>query len=323
MHLPRRLMTLILMLILMAESGSGIGAVDTAVVAEQEKPILIFQVISDVHLVTESAVKKLRNALHDLQVAAPKSDALIINGDLGNGREVDYAALRHIIRNDDHPKLVYYTIGNHEFYKAWYSDVNKWSMDSFPNGETDTASIGRFLKMIGEKKVYYDRWIKGYHFMMLGSEHYRQTDSSIGEDAYLSEEQLTWLDSKLAEDKSNSRPVFLFLHQPIPQTVSGTYAANYRGVVQHQTLKDILAKHPNVMLFTGHTHRELKLPDRVVHQPFAMINSSSVFEPWTSNDKPVPANLGSSEGLVVEVYKDHVQIRGRDFRNHKWIFSDL
>jgi 3',5'-cyclic-AMP phosphodiesterase len=285
------------------------------------EPIFTFQVISDIHLVTDLAVKKLQAALSDLQQAAPKSEALIINGDLGNGRKQDYETLYRVMSSGVHPDRVYYTMGNHEYYKAWYNRHGEWSKDSFPNGETDQASLERFLQLTKENKVYYDRWIKGYHFIMLGSERYRQTDPSVGDDAYLSEEQLTWLSTKLAEGEQKAKPIFIFLHQPLPNTVAGSRVPNYRGVVEHQKLKEILANHPTAILFTGHTHWELKLPNMVIRDQFAMINSSSVFEPWSSADMPIPAIKGRSERLVVEVYNEQVRLRGRDFRNHKWILE--
>lgn len=308
-------MTLTLTMTFLVTAGYDTRSV--AIAADNETPVLTFQVLSDIHLVTDAAVSKFRNALIDLQLASPRSDALVINGDLGNGRPEDYATLNKVMNSQVHPKQLFYTIGNHEFYKAWYNRHGEWSKDSFPNGEQETSSIERFLQLTGEQKVYYDRWVNGYHFIMLGSERYRQTDPGVGDDAYLSQQQLTWLSTKLTEGE-RSRPAFVFLHQPLPGTVAGSSVPNYRGVVQHQRLKELLAEYPKVILFTGHTHWELKLPNMVVKDQFTMINSSSVYEPWNSADMPIPAIQGSSEGLVVEVYKDLVQVRGRDCHNHKW-----
>lgn len=319
----RRWLITLLPIILCCLLAFGVYRISNAAIKDNtsQEPVFTFQVLSDIHLVTDLAVKKFQAALSDLQQAAPKSQALIINGDLGNGRIQDYETLHQAMSSGVHPEQVYYTMGNHEYYKAWYNRHGEWSKDSFPNGETDQASLERFLQLTKENKVYYDRWINGYHFVMLGSERYRQTDPGIGDDAYLSEQQLAWLSTKLTEDKHKSKPIFIFLHQPLPKTVAGSNVLNYRGIVQHQELKQILAKHPTAILFTGNTHWELKLPNMVVRDQFAMINSSSVFEPWSSADMPIPAIKGRSEGLVVEVYKDQVRVRGRDFRNHKWILE--
>ena len=92
----------------------------------------------------------------------PNLDALVINGDLGDGRSDDYAMLNSILQKYPLPKTVYYTLSNHEFYKAYY--------------------------------------IQGYHFIFLGSEQYRQSDPANYEDAWLSSAQLSWLQKKLQEN---------------------------------------------------------------------------------------------------------------------------
>ncbi|MNG01839.1 3',5'-cyclic adenosine monophosphate phosphodiesterase CpdA [compost metagenome] len=162
--------------------------------------------------------------------------------------------------------------------------------------------------------VYYDRWIKGYHFIFLGSEQYRQTNPANAEDAWLSQTQLSWLQSKLQENYVQKRPLFVFLHQPLQGTVSGSQP---RGVVQRNELKQILSPYPEVIFFTGHTHWELRLPTTLIRDVFTMVNSSSVTYPYDSNDQLFQGNR--SEGLVLEVYDDRVHIRGRDFQGQAWI----
>ncbi|WP_027415854.1 hypothetical protein [Aneurinibacillus terranovensis] len=88
--------------------------------------------------------------------------------------------------------------------------------------ETEQDSIRRFLDFAGYHQLFYDKWIKGYHFIFLGSEQYRQSNPYNYEDAYLSDEQLDWLRTKLKEG-DRKRPTFIFLHQPLPDTVSGSF----------------------------------------------------------------------------------------------------
>jgi hypothetical protein len=155
---------------------------------------------------------------------------------------------------------------------------------------------------------------------MLGSEKYRQTDLSFNEDAWLSNEQLTWLHQKLQADDQSGKPVFVFLHQPLPYTVAGS-SVNYnsRGVVQYEKLKEILSEHPQVIFFSGHTHWELASKNTLFKDTFTMVNSSSLYEPYDENDKPYSLKQRRSEGLVVEVYPDKVVIQGRDFTKQSWI----
>ncbi|WP_165452663.1 metallophosphoesterase family protein [Paenibacillus thalictri] len=283
------------------------------------EPLLAFPVISDVHAQSfdELAAQKLQAALADLNEVNPQADALIVNGDLGDGSPRDYAALSRILQKTPHPRTLFFTIGNHEYYQAWHDQSGKWNMPAFPNGETEAASIRRFLQLTGEPTVYYDKWLNGYHFIFLGSERYRQSDSQMGEDAYLSAGQLEWLQERLQAGGEPAKPVFVFLHQPLPDTVSGSGAE--RGVVQHRELAAILGRYPQVILFSGHTHARLGMAQTMVRDRFTMIGSSSVYEPYDDDGQRVPQKLRSSEGLYVEVYEDRVMLRGRDFTHQKWI----
>ncbi|WP_442602165.1 metallophosphoesterase family protein [Paenibacillus sp. KN14-4R] len=289
---------------------------------------LTFWLISDLHVTSPIAVDKCTQALRDLQVAAPDAKALVVNGDLGDGHPSNYASFNKIMQTVPHPSQVMYTIGNHEFYQAWYNRRGDWSRWTFPNEETDQMSIARFLQFTGEKRVYQDRWIQGYHFIMLGSEKYRSTDESNLEDAYLSSEQLKWLEEKLKEKESKRtpmnqvHPIFVFLHQPLPDSVAGSGSTTYnRGVVQYKQLRAILERYPNVILFSGHTHSELGEIGTIVRKRFTMVNSSSVWEPLTKDNLSQSAKGQASEGLVVQVYGDHVRVRGRDFQHGRWLRS--
>ena len=50
-----------------------------------------------------------------------------------------------------------------------------------------------FNPAVEPENVYYDEWVAGYHFIYMASE-------SEGTVAYISDEQLEWLDQLLEED---------------------------------------------------------------------------------------------------------------------------
>jgi 3',5'-cyclic-AMP phosphodiesterase len=282
-------------------------------------PVLKFSVISDIHV--ESTKKqsqtKFKQALNDLNKFVPDSKALIVNGDLGNGLPEDYTALKNLMKILPHPKNVFYTMGNHEYYKSWVDNRGNWNVNTFPNGEKEKASQARFLQFAGREQIYDDSWLAGYHFIFLGSEQYQQSDPANGEDAWLSDAQLIWLELKIKEKADLQQPIFVFLHQPLPHTVAGSESS--RGIVQYTRLKDILSKYPQVIFFTSHTHWELKSSRTLVKDKFTMVNTSSVFEPFDDTDHAYSQDLNMSEGLNVEVYQNRVIIRGRDFSHDKWI----
>lgn len=295
----------------------------TAVQAEPEQDgSLSFSVLSDIHVQSwdRKSQRKLIRALNDLHHIDAKTDALIINGDLGNGFPDDYEALRNILQKTPHAPQIFFTIGNHEFYKAWHNSNRVWSPGTFPNGETEQASIQRFLAFTGESEVYFEKRIKGYRFLFLGSEQYRQSNPDNGEDAYLSEAQLAWLNGKLQEHKDKPAPVFVFLHQPLPNSVGGSFFPDDdRAVIQHTELKQILSQCPAAILFSGHTHWALQAQTAFRREGFTMANTSSVYEPLNPENQPYDEKENRSEGLFVQVEPGKVVIRGRDLTNGSWI----
>ncbi|OWA33527.1 hypothetical protein B9G55_22530 [Saccharibacillus sp. O16] len=173
--------------------------------------------------------------------------------------------------------------------------------------------MNRFAQGTGEAAPYHDHWLGGYHFIFLGSE------SPHPKDCDLSPGQLDWLRERLSEEASPDKPIFIFLHQPLKNTVAGSLEEQgWYGVNQDAELKQVLAAYPQAILFSGHTHWQLEAK-RMVYDGQgvlpAMFNASSVAYLWTDNDE----HLTGSEGLQVEIYTDRVVVRGRDFVRGAWI----
>ena len=284
--------------------------------SDQLTSSLLFGVISDIHVQNTNPVaqNKFQQMLGDMvKLHVPN---LVINGDLGDGWPQDYATLGNLIRQQKNHPAIYYTIGNHEFYQAYHNPItNAWSPETFPNGESEDAALNRFLVFTKRGKVYYDQYLKSYHFIFLGSEKSAISDRAYGDRAYLSEEQLGWLESKLQENYTPGKPIFVFLHQPLVRLGSTQNKPDF--VIQSDRLREILNRYPEVIFFSGHIHRQLKLASTILKQEFIMVNSSSVALPRDTNGQALP---GQSEGLIVEVLKNNkVVIKGRDFLSKTWI----
>jgi Icc protein len=290
-----------------------------------DKPKLSFGVISDIHLragkddmgnpyYDHAAENKFAAALQDLNKINPKSNALVIDGDLTvTGVQTDYDSMNKVLNENSHPKNTLFAMGNHEFYHAFYAKDGNYNPSGFPNGETEQTAIARYLQNTGMPSLYYDKWIEGYHFIVLGSEKSRISNPNNYDNAVLSDTQLQWLDKQLKESPDD-KPTFVFLHQPIPFTTAGS-DANY--IIDADKLKNILKKYPQVIYFSGHTHWTLKNQPKTMYQDkFTMFNDSTVVNPYN----PITNSLvGDSEGLYVQVYKDKVEVTGRDFTNKQWI----
>ncbi|WP_407306150.1 metallophosphoesterase family protein [Desulfosporosinus sp. SB140] len=132
--------------------------------------------------------------------------------------------------------------------------------------------------------------------------------------AFLSETQFNWLEEVLNKNKKPYKPIFVFLHQPMPYMTLGGLQRGY--VLQWQRLNDILSQHPEVILFNGHTHYEIDYKNMVSQANFAIFNSSSLAYPIDKNRNLIK---NSAPGLVVEVYEEKVVIKGREFLTQDWI----
>lgn len=275
--------------------------------------LLSFQVITDTHVRTDPNHMyntNLVRALQDLQVQGQGSAGIMHIGDVtDHGLPEEYAEWERIwAEHGDSLPPLYLTMGNHDV------GLIRWE-DQDISLEHWKERLARFMEKTGTESTYHDHWINGYHFIFLGTEEGLEIFCS------LSQEQLSWLDAKLGEEAALDRPVFLFLHQPLKDTVAGSYEQQkWYGVVQDAELKAVLARHPQTILFTGHTHWELEAPNNHFDGQGAlptMFNAASVAYLWTDQDE----HKDGSQGYYVEVYRDHVLVRGRDFTRGEWIES--
>lgn len=170
--------------------------------AVKPKADLAFAVLGDVH----NRTGNLQRAINDLYAINPCMNALVLNGDsVDQGIESQYDSVTKVLdKNKDLlPKTVIKNIGNHEFLDYNIGRNSPKQVKTF---------INRYLKFSGEKKVYHDKWIRGYHFISLGSEDCKsKTTNSV--EASISKKQLNWLQEKLAEKYQKGKPIFVFLHQ--------------------------------------------------------------------------------------------------------------
>lgn len=262
-----------------------------------EKPKLSFNVLSDTHIRdTSFSQNNFLAALQDLHEADPNTDAMVINGDMTNtGFPKEYSIIRELLEQSPKPEKTYFSIGNHEFH----------------NEEGNEVNIQRFTSFVDQDHVYYEKLVKGYSFIFLGSEGWGPVDSPIKDAARLSEKQLNWLEHTLKKRSKNNKPIFVYLHQPLPDTFG-----EGPMVLEPEKLEKILSKYPQVVLFSSHTHQDMRLPNtNMMEKGFPIVNTGAVYYTtfWPTQ------NWDESQGLHVQVYGDKVEIMGRDFNRKQWI----
>ncbi|TYP78896.1 calcineurin-like phosphoesterase family protein [Paenibacillus methanolicus] len=266
-----------------------------------------FQVITDTHVTMDAQHVHNRNferALLDIAALEPDSMGIMHVGDItDHGWEEEYVEMARIWEQCRERGLtvpIRFAHGNHDLF----------------GGET-VAQLERFQRFTAMPGPYHAHEVDGYLFLFLGSE---QAEPERKDFAYLSVEQLNWLEQRLKSAEAG-KPVFVFLHQPLMNTVSGSLEAQgWHGVIQDEELHAIVRRYPQVILFSGHTHWELGAPHALHggdgHSP-AMLNAASVGYLWTDEDE----HKSGSQGFFVDIYEDRVIVKGRDFEGGRWVES--
>ncbi|MBJ6362149.1 metallophosphoesterase family protein [Paenibacillus sp. GCM10012307] len=266
-----------------------------------DKPVISFQVITDTHVTIDSEHVHNVNfdrSLKDIIQHADNSCGIMHAGDItDHGHPEEYMELHRIIaENKEGLPNIRFTLGNHDV------GLGDWQ-----------ARSSLYFKNCGTNSPYHDHWIDGYHFIFLG------TEKGLRLHCDLSPVQLQWLEEKLAEQASAHQPIFLFLHQPLLNTVAGSMEEQeWYGVVQDEELRQILSRYPQAILFTGHTHWELEAKAIMFEGGDHMatcFNAASTAYLWTDEDE----HKDGSQGFYVDVYEDRVLVKGRDFAEGKWI----
>ena len=290
------------------------------------EPLYEFQIVTDTHVSTSLSdlqAEHFTAMLQDVAANSPDSLGLVISGDVTDtGVAEEYENVLSLYAAVEGAPQMYWTIGNHDY--------------ALTSGDSQTQ-IDLFLEYSGAENIYYDKWIGDTHFIFLGSE---ETDTTSGVGAIISDTQLDWLETALAERYKVGRPIFVFLHQAVYNTVAGSLAGQgWDGIGTAGVLDDsearlmsILASYPEVIYFSGHSHWELNSVGTMYERTDSMctaFNAASVGYLWTSyGDTYTSGNYyndehGGSQGYYVEVYEDKILVLGRDFEESKWMPSAM
>ncbi|MFC3885490.1 metallophosphoesterase family protein [Bacillus songklensis] len=283
-------------------SAASSSSSPSAINPKGVKPNLIFPVISDVHIKSDSnkTLEKFIATLEQLNQVVPKQDAFVVVGDLtDNGFTAEYDKFMSAYNPRKQPKAVsLMAIGNHDYW----------------NGLSVTDAQKRFLEKTGMQSIYYHKVIKGYHLIVLG------TEDGKTEGTY-SVKQIEWLGEQLRKASADdpNKPIFVFHHQPITGTIYGSeWGFSENRDLFYNTLKE----YPQVISFSGHTHYPLDDP-RIIHQKdFTSIGTSTGAYLWLDSGRiqgevPEGADI-LNQALIVEVYDNKVLFHRRDIHKNDW-----
>lgn len=240
--------------------------------------------------------------LQDVKNNENGNDALVLTGDSTmNGQNIEYMFLCGLINRFAPADRLLLTLGNHEVGNHDISDAQSDAQLAEWQADFDNLTK-RFLEYSGSfaqetDKVYYYTVINGCYLIFLGTEELSCHIYSM------SDAQLEWLDSVLAEATEDNKPAFVFSHHPYYYTSYETSAA----------LEDILTSYPNVTFFSGHTHRS------ATAGMFSRVRGE--YETQLIN-LPRCTDGGGEEytgfGAEVEVYENYTLVRIRNYYHSEW-----
>ncbi|MBQ7116712.1 MAG: metallophosphoesterase [Clostridia bacterium] len=236
--------------------------------------------------------------IEDIKNSGIDFDALLIAGDLSElGDDVSYELMWDSLNKAEIENILLAT-GNHDI-RVVYDLRTEQIIDktnSFLGTEID--------------KPYYSYDIKGYTFIVMGS------DKQLLEKAFISDEQLTFIDSELERATKDGKPAFVMCHQPLENTHGLPEVWKNGGIgEQSDKVREILEKYKNVFFLNGHLH------DGVYENSLEILNEEngvySVNLPAYGRENDYGEFLQSGLGTYFEVYDDEVVFTARDFRAGK------
>ena len=301
-------------------AGERVGFIS---IANFKKPfgerLYRFGLLSDVHDYEGSAAEASDDFFRALDLFNSKEDVKMtcICGDITqNGTEAEFAFYANDVARFSPNTPVYTTTGNHD---ATYNGLNNelWEQytgkprvfelsETLPNGSVD-------------------------HFLFLGMSYW-----SMGETGtpYLLED-IDWLGDKL-EEYRNER-CFVFTHLFFPDragNMNDVYpTSNWLGGVQLEKMEKLCKNYVNAIWFSGHSHWKWNLQkfqenaniyrtmlsNKNYPEAGWCVHVPSCAQPIDSDGTTRVGMNYESEGAVVDVYENYVDIRGIDFKNGKYL----
>ncbi|MBQ7740018.1 MAG: metallophosphoesterase [Eubacterium sp.] len=238
----------------------------------------------------------------DIKNSASRIDALVLAGDITENSIADEWEWVYNDIKDTGVKNYITATGNHDIRIHDY-DTARESFTSFTN---------RLNKKAGSKlrinKLYYSYTLKGYKFIVLGSE------KSLLEEAEISKKQLSWLDKELKDGYKKNHPTFVIVHQPLKNThgLPDTWGSSIKSAgtvgVQSDAIKKILNKYAGTVLITGHLHTGF---GKYTYQKIGNIQSVNL--PSVAIDNEDGSYNDNGIGYMMEVYGNEIVFRARNF----------
>ena len=275
-----------------------------------------FGLLSDVHDYEGSAAEASDDFYRALTLFNDKEDVKMtcICGDITqNGTEDEFAFYANDVARFSPNTPVYTTTGNHD---ATYNGLNNALWEQY----TGKPRVFELSETLPDGSVD--------HFLFLGMSYWSM---GTGGTPYLLED-ITWLSDKL-EEYRNER-CFIFTHLFFPDragNMNGVYPdSNWLGGVQLEKLEKLCDRYVNAIWFSGHSHWKWalqKFQDRANifrsyknNKPSCgwCVHVPSCAQPIDSDGTTRVGKNYESEGAIIDVYQNYIDVRGVDLKNSKY-----
>lgn len=259
-----------------------------------------FLLLSDVHVVYDTGDKDLRRAL---TYAANNSDIsfTVISGDLTDkGTTEQLTSYKTIVDETFGGKPVYACAGNHEHYSS-----------------TSNTYLDQYT---GNQLCF--KFSRGDHvFLMVGV-------SSGTKGSMFTNGQLQWLYDNL--EANRDKHCWIVQHVLAPEgsgDILGLYPYSKLSDTEGMVFKSLLKHYKNAIFVHGHSHMQFAMQkygmtanyDKAFGIHSIHVPSCAVPRKPNADESEYETYYDGSEGYVVDVYKNGIHLRGRDFVNGEFL----
>ena len=316
----------LLMSFLMSIGSIATPGTDDLIRQMNDDSLLNFVVTGDPQVCSYNPSREanLIEASQDLINSQVNLDAFIIAGDIAeNGLQSEFDRVAEDIRDIPADNFIM-AAGNHDIRLRDYEQC-KATITGFMN------QFNAEEKHISE--LFYEYDVNGYKFLVIAS------NEASFEEAFISSEQLQWLNLALKEYTKNGDPVFVITHYPLAEShgLPNTWGSanstpdknlpeyiykdgyDYTGSIGEQSneIYNILTSYKNVFFITGHLHTGFGY---YTYQTISKENNvQGINVPSVGIDNKDGTYNNPGTGVYVEVTDDQVIFYARDFAKGRFL----
>ncbi len=263
-------------------------------------------------------------ASQDMMNSQDVLDAYVMAGDIAeNGLKAEFDRVYEDVKDIPCNNFIV-AAGNHDIRLQDYG-VAKENILGFMNSLNAEENH--------KTELFYEYDVNGYKFLVIAS------NEASFEKAFISSEQMQWLNLALKEYTKNGDPVFVVTHYPLAEShgLPSTWGSanstpteglkeyvrrdsyDYTGSIGEQSneVLDILTQYKNVFYITGHLHTGFGYYTYQALNEENNVHGVNVPSISIDNKDGVYNNPGTA--LYVEVTDDQVIFYARDFAQGKFL----